>query len=172
MIMFYPYTFLYAILNIRAVLRLLPINQNGMGHEVRKKYSIMDVTADIGIITSAQSLKELYENAAFALFDIMCDGGEVRREVEAEVIVEGDDAPSTMVNWLNELLFIFETRSLLMVDFKVFSADSTQVKARVGGEEFDPSRHKVARHVKAVTYHRLKVMQTEGGWEAEILLDV
>lgn len=143
-----------------------------MAPRARRKYSIMDVTADIGIITSAPDLAMLYENAAYALFDLMCDMREVASAVETEIAVEGIDAPSTMVNWLNELLYIFEARSLLFGEFRVYSADPMQVRAVARGEEFDPSRHKVIRHIKAVTYHRLKVERAGDRWEAEVLFDI
>lgn len=143
-----------------------------MGPRVRKKYRLMDVTADIGIITSASNLKQLYANAACALFDVMGDTTNVKPMVEIDISAQGDDAPSTMVNWLSELLYIFETRFLLLMEFHIQSADSLHVRARVRGEEYDPSRHSITRHIKAITYHRLKVAQTEKGWEAEILFDI
>ena len=86
--------------------------------------------------------------------------------------MDGRDAPSTMVNWLNELLYIFETRLLLLTAFDLVCADPHQVRARVRGEEYDPSRHQIDRHIKAVTYHRLKVQESINGWVAEIIFDI
>jgi len=143
-----------------------------MAPRAEKKYRIMNVTADIGIIVEAPSIEALYQNAASALFDVMCDGVDINAEMEVEVSAAGDDAPSTMVNWLNELLYIFETSFLLLSDFTIRSADAVQVKASARGEKFDPSRHRVTRHIKAVTYHRLIVAQTNKGWRAEVLFDI
>jgi SHS2 domain-containing protein len=143
-----------------------------MGAASNDYYRIMDVTADIGIITTAPDLSELFENAARALFDIMCDTLNVRPLVETEISAGGEDLPSTMVNWLNELLYVFETRDLILPEFQILSAEPHGVRARAKGEAYDPSRHSMLRHIKAVTYHRLKVQRTDEGWEAEVLFDI
>ena len=44
--------------------------------------------------------------------------------------------------------------------------------AKTFGEVIDPSKHELNVDVKAVTFHRFKVSQTDEGWEAIVILDI
>jgi SHS2 domain-containing protein len=46
------------------------------------------------------------------------------------------------------------------------------VDAIAVGEAIDPTRHQLAGDVKAVTMHRLRVVHTEDGWQATVVLDI
>jgi SHS2 domain-containing protein len=36
----------------------------------------------------------------------------------------------------------------------------------------DPAHHQIVGHVKAVTYHGLRIQGGPGGWEARVVVDV
>jgi SHS2 domain-containing protein len=94
---------------------------------------------------------------------------ELREHIEFQVV--GQDRAYLLADWLNELLFAFESRRLLLREFEVsVSQDGLQAVAR--GEVVDESRHTLDHEVKAVTYHGLKVEQTDAGWLAEVVLDI
>ena len=46
------------------------------------------------------------------------------------------------------------------------------LSATAWGEPLDPARHELAREVKAITYHELRVEQTADGWLAEVIVDI
>jgi SHS2 domain-containing protein len=48
----------------------------------------------------------------------------------------------------------------------------TNLCAAIWAEESAPSRHVVVGHVKAATYHLLRVARSEQGWEASVVVDV
>ena len=60
---------------------------------------------------------------------------------------------------------------MLFASFDVQVSDSG-LKATVRGEPFDPVRHVLAHEVKAITYHELKVVEHNGGWLAEVIVDI
>ena len=74
-------------------------------------------------------------------------------------------------DWLNELLFRFESAGFLGHQFSV-QIDSEGLTATIEGEVCDRSRHRLAHEVKAITYHGLFVKQTNTGWLAELVLDI
>ncbi len=88
------------------------------------------------------------------------------------VEVTGGDSSELLVNWLNEILFLFETRGFFPIDFRVEEAGEDHLRARVLGEPFDPRRHRVEREVKAVTYHQLQVEPVDGAWRARVFVDL
>jgi len=88
-----------------------------------------------------------------------------------EFKIAGREKDYLMLDWLSELLFTFETRHLLLSEFAV-SVDDEGLAAQARGELFDASRHRLEHEVKAITYHGLKVEPTDGGWVAEVIVDI
>ena len=137
-------------------------------------YSLFDHTADIGIEVKAPSLTALFETAGAALFDIMFESSE---EVPAEAIeldlsVTADDAEMLLVRWLSELLFLYDTKAVILREFRVSDVSETCLKARVRGEHYNPSMHALKTEIKAVTYHQIALRRTGESWSARIVLDV
>jgi SHS2 domain-containing protein len=85
--------------------------------------------------------------------------------------VDGGNREDLLFDWLNELLYTFESERLLLVEFDVQVHDEA-VEAIGRGEPFDESRHQLEHEVKAITYHGLKVEQVPGGWLAEVIVDI
>ena len=69
-----------------------------------KRYEQFPHTADIGIRVFGKDLKELFENAAFALFDTLADLEGLKPSIEETVKVAGDSPEGLLVAWLDELI--------------------------------------------------------------------
>jgi SHS2 domain-containing protein len=134
-------------------------------------YRLIEHTADMGLEASGESRAELYLQAALALREILATTGGSPLE-EREVEVKGGDAAELMVKWLNEILFLLETKGFFPVFFRIEEVTAEMLRARVIGEPFDPDRHSVEREVKAATYHQLRVEQSDGVWHARIFVDL
>jgi len=136
-----------------------------------------DHTADVGIEVRGESLPDLLETAAQAVFSLAIEDGPTAVEVEQEIGVEPGPGLQSLedvfVAWLQELLFRFDTEGLVPLEFHFAKAGPRRIRARVGFGRFDPKRHRAATEVKAVTYHELAVREEAGGaWSARFILDV
>lgn len=133
------------------------------------RYEEIDHTADVGIRAYGSSANELFANAAEGLFSLIADLKSVKPIGEVEVRLTADDAPTLLLRWLSELLFVHETQHLL---FSRFDADvsGTSLRGRARGEAIDKARHELKLLIKAVTRHRLLV-DTEKGI-AEVIFDI
>ena len=136
------------------------------------KYETIDHTADFGIHVFGADSKDLFANAAFALFDLITDIDALKGLNEHEVHITGDDWPDTMVNWLRELLYLWTCKEMLVKATDIFYLTEHEVTARVNFDLFDPDLHKIKNEIKAVTYHQLQVESTPLGWESKIIFDV
>ncbi len=135
-------------------------------------YEAFDHTADVGLRIRAASLEELFVEAARGLFSlIVVNPDEVRAVNEIAVRLQDDEPEYLLFDWLNELLFVFESRRMLLVEFDV-QLDGDRLSATARGEVFDPDRHKLDHEVKAITYHGLKVERDGEGWLAEVIVDI
>ena len=136
------------------------------------KYEAIDHTADFGIRVFGADAKDLFANAAFALFDLITDIDALKGLNEYKVHITGDDWPDTMVNWLRELLYLWTCKEMLVKATDIFYLTEHEVTARVNFDLFDPDLHKIKNEIKAVTYHQLQVESTPLGWESKIIFDV
>jgi SHS2 domain-containing protein len=135
-------------------------------------YETFEHTADLGLRIRAATLDELFAEAGRGFFSLIVANLEAVRPVEEVSLgVVGGELDYLLFDWLNELLYIFESRRLVLVEFKVRASESS-VQATARGEPFDPARHQSEHEVKAITYHELKVMRENGSWLAEVIVDI
>ncbi len=135
-------------------------------------FEVFDHTADIGLRVRAPDFAAVLAEAARGMFTLIAaDLGPYRVTVEDDVVIAGRDRSFLLLDWLDDLLFRFETRRIVFVKFDVHVTDAG-ITARIGGEPVDPTRHRLGREVKAVTYHELDVRDTVDGVEATVIFDI
>jgi SHS2 domain-containing protein len=135
-------------------------------------YETFDHTADLGLRIRAADLRELFAEAARALFSVMVVNYEAVRPVDTvNFTIQGTQLDVLLRDWLAELLYTFHAQRLLLARFEV-RLDQAGLTATAGCEPFDPQRHELDVELKAVTYHGLKVQQQPDGWLAEVIVDI
>ena len=132
-------------------------------------YEILEHTADVGLRAWGPDLSAVFEQAALGLIAIMGEGrGPVTRR--EEIRLDAPDDVALLVDWLSEVLFLFDARSFVPRDIRA-SVASGGVVAEIDGS--DAQRFEQAGPaVKAVTYHDAVVRPTSDGYEARVYLDV
>jgi SHS2 domain-containing protein len=135
-------------------------------------YETFEHTADLGLRVTAADLPELFCEAARGLFSIIvADPKDIVARQQERIEIVGQHRDELLFDWLSELLYLFESRRLLLADFEV-EIDAAGLRAVVRGEPWTPDRHPLEHEVKAITYHGLKVEPTDGGWLAEVIVDI
>lgn len=135
-------------------------------------YQIIDHTADIGIEVTADTREELFAKAARAFCDLICDCKTIKRKVERKLAVIRPDSASLLQGFLNELLYLFETKHELYSSVVRIRFQDNGLMAVVCGEKIDPKRHEIKTGIKGVTYHQLRVWQEGDEWKARVIFDV
>jgi SHS2 domain-containing protein len=102
---------------------------------------------------------------------IVANLDDVRPVREMTIAVDGTRLDDLLFDWLNEILYAFESQRLLLAQFDV-QIDAAGLRATACGEAADESRHRLEHEVKAITYHGLKVERTSEGYLAEIIVDI
>ena len=137
-----------------------------------KGFEVIDHTADVGIIAYGAEIKQVFCNAALALFSLITELEDVGEELKYDLEVASEDRESLLVEWLNELIYLFDAEHALLKKFDVQSLSNTRLKATCYGEKFDPSRHKIKTGVKAATYHMLRIDKYNKGYKAQVIFDI
>jgi len=136
------------------------------------KYKLIDHTADFGIEVTGADQKELFVNAALAMFDLITDLRVVAGKDEYSLHVQGADRCDLMVNWLRESLYLWNGRKMLIKTVDMLSISEKDLSASITYDLFIPNIHEVKNEIKAVTYHQINVAQTDDGWQARVIFDV
>jgi len=106
------------------------------------------------------------------MFSLICEPDQVLDSICLEISVSADGHEALLVEWLNELLYLHDSYSMLFSRFLIRKITESTLEARAYGENIDFRRHQLVTDVKAATYHMLKLIRTEDGWMAEVIFDV
>jgi SHS2 domain-containing protein len=136
------------------------------------KYTLIDHTADFGIHVFGIDPQALFANAAYALFDMLTKIETLKGTSSINLKIFGDDWADLMVNWLRELLYLWNGKELLVKTVRISSLSETGLSANIAFDPFDPDCHEIKTEIKAVTYHQIQVTSGPKGWEAKIIFDV
>ncbi|HEY2882945.1 MAG TPA: archease [Pirellulales bacterium] len=137
-------------------------------------YEVFDHTADIGLRVRANSLEGLFAEAGRGFLSLVVtnlEAIEPREKIQIELSGREQETEYLLFDWLNELLFLFETKHLLLAKFDV-QLSAIGLKATAWGEPVDTGRHRLEHEVKAITYHGLKVTREADEWLAEVIVDI
>lgn len=130
-------------------------------------------TADIGIRVICPTLQDIFVEAGLALFELITEKIiDVKPIQSVPIQLKQKDRDLLLFDWLNQLLYLFETQHWLFSRFEIIlSVDGLEAVAY--GEPCDSQRHPPSHEVKAITYHQLKLeQQSDGDWLAEVIVDI
>ena len=137
-----------------------------------KTYHLIDHTADFGMHVMGSDLKDLFQNAARAMFEQIAELDALKGSEAMGLRIRGEDRPDLMVNWLRELLYHWHVKGLLLRKTQIESISDKRLTAQASFDPYVPGRHVIKREIKAVTYHQVMVCGGPDGWKARIIFDV
>ncbi len=134
-------------------------------------FELLEHPADVGFRAHGRTLADLFASCAAALLSIILDASHAQQSGVWRLSVEGIDLESLLVNWLNEVLYYVDAKRIVFSRMEI-DVGSKDVQAICYGEAFDIERHPTRVLVKAVTYHQLRIFESDAGWTAEVFVDV
>lgn len=143
-----------------------------MAKGVQKRFEFIDHTGDIGIRVFGKNRKEVYQHAAEALFEIITDLDTIEAIETRDITVEADGWEPLLIAWLNEFIYLLDTREMLFRDFTILSLDEQRIVGTANGEPYDAERHPIKTAVKGATYHQLRIFRKGDLWVGKVILDI
>ncbi len=138
---------------------------------MKREFEILNHTADVGIIAHGSNLNEAFANAAKGMFSLITELDDVEESEYRDTELTAPDQESLLVEWLNELIYLFDVENMLFKRFDITQLSNTHLKARSYGHKVDSSKHKLKMGIKAVTYHMLKIEKSDG-CRVQVLFDI
>jgi SHS2 domain-containing protein len=122
---------------------------------------------------TGDSQADLFAHSALALFDVMvADVDKIESKERLPLEVEGSDRDDLMVNWVRELLYLYQGSGYLLKEFVIHEVKDTVVKADVAGEKIDPDRHEIQQEIAAVAFHKSRMEKTGDQWTAHLIFEL
>lgn len=139
----------------------------------KKPFKWLDTTtSDVCFQARGENLSELFKNAGLALEETIVDTKQIKQKISKKIKVKGIDLKQLMFLWLGELIYYQDAENLAFSGFDVeVNQEELILSADVHGEELDQDRHKTKTHVKACTYHKMKIEKNKE-WTARVILDI
>jgi SHS2 domain-containing protein len=149
-----------------------------------QSYEFFEHTADIGLNAFGKTQLELFENAARGLYAAMGEFVTSGQAIQHELELSASNAEELLLDFLRELHFLFDTRRWVFSQFEwregsfkiqdgtLASGDNLKLSVILRGAVADFENSTLKTELKAVTYHHLKVVRTDGVWKATVILDV
>ena len=135
------------------------------------KYKIIDkITSDVMFEAYGKDKKELFSNAAEALFGVICEIKKVKPEKKIKIKVKGKDLKDLLYNWLQELIAEVDIKEMFFSKFDIKKISDKELEADVYGEPI--SKEKSGTVVKAVTYYEFNLEKTKKGYKAVVSVDI
>jgi SHS2 domain-containing protein len=132
--------------------------------------------ADVGVRGRGDTPARAFGEAARALFSLLsADLDRIRPSVAERVKCEAANLEELLVAYLNELLFLFDSRRVVFGRFEVAIEERPGRAKLTGiarGEPFDPERHEFTVLPKGATFTALEVARRDGEWIAQCVVDV
>ncbi|MBI3185869.1 MAG: archease [Myxococcales bacterium] len=136
--------------------------------ERRPRHSFEEHTGEVLVRLEAPSLEGLFAEAGRALAELLAGEPPVPKGQAERVQLEAPDRQTLLADFVNELIFLSETRKKVYSELEVERVEGGALSARVRGAEPDSLR----TAVKAATFHRLEISEGPGGYSATLVLDV
>lgn len=127
-------------------------------------------TADLEIKAWGQNLTDLFASALEGMFHL--SGIEEYEkgfsDIKETISLEAMDYEGLLILFLEELLYRLTEDYLLFKIQKLTISDKFSLKAKLRGTKIKSYQ----RDIKAVTYHRLNIQQTDNGYLVNVVFDI
>lgn len=142
-------------------------------------YTYLDhiATADVAFHAEGATREELFRAVAEAVLNVaVADIDTVNSTVERHLTLQADDLELLLYSFLQEWIYYKDTEQLLLKpkDLQIDESDDGgfRLQGSFCGEPIDPDRHELGADIKAITFHRFNIHETNKGWEATVVLDI
>ncbi len=128
-------------------------------------------TADMGIRGFGATMEDAFAAAALAMTAISVDPETIQQKTKVDIVCEQPDCDLLFIDWLNNILYEMATQKKVFGKFEVH-IDGEHLMGKAWGEKLDLSRHDPGAEIKGTSYSDLKVVEKDGKWTAQCIIDI
>ncbi|MBI2656811.1 archease [Candidatus Woesearchaeota archaeon] len=141
-----------------------------------KKYKFLEdvAIADIAYEAYGRDLNEVFENAAFAIFELSADLDTVEAKQKVEFELENEKLDNLLYDFLSEILFLKDSKYMVFKNVKVEikKDEKYKLKSILRGDTINPQKQQLENDIKAVTMHMFEIKKEKSGYKATVVVDI
>lgn len=141
-----------------------------------QKYKFLEnaAIADIAYEAYGKSINELFENAAFAIFELSANLNTVDARQKLEIELENDNIENLLYDFLSEILFLKDSKYMVFkkVNVSIRGNKKYHLKAVLEGDTINPQKQQLENDIKAVTMHMFEIKKEKNGYKATVVVDI
>ncbi|MBI4995188.1 archease [Candidatus Peregrinibacteria bacterium] len=126
-------------------------------------------TADAKFQAFGETFEQALQNAGRAMTNLITDVSKIKSREKYKINITSPSTEDLVVDFLNELLFLLETKGFLMQDAELKINKNALTGVLCGDSVKNYEMH---GHVKAATYNDLKIARKNGKWMIQVVADV
>jgi SHS2 domain-containing protein len=141
---------------------------------VEEKFRFLEHTADAKFQAFGATLEEAFANAGLATASLMWDPGSIAKSLRVPVRVQGLDREQLLIHFLEEILFLVETRFFLLAsvqDVRIKKDAIGYILEAVFLGDTNSDKYETHGQVKAITYNEMEI-RNDGGYTIQVVVDV
>ena len=135
------------------------------------KYLENVAIADIAFEAYGKTLNEVFENCAYAFFDITCNPKTIKQKIRIIIKLKDKDEKKLLYDFLSELIFLKDSKQIIFSKVKV-SVKNNELKTTLYGDKISYDKHELRNDVKAITYHMFNLEKIKNNYKATIVVDI
>ncbi|HOI30541.1 MAG TPA: archease [Melioribacteraceae bacterium] len=139
-------------------------------------YKFIDHTADIAVEVEGSSLNELFMSSCYAWREAAMDISSFQKESSKKFIFNAPSLEVLLTELLSELNFQLYTKSWVFVTIQNLLIEQTesgyQLEIELFGQKHDLEIHKLKVEIKAVTYHKMKIVKEGNKFKTIVVFDI
>ena len=140
------------------------------------KYRFLEdvAIADIAYEAYGKNLNEMFENAAFAIFELSANLKTVIAKKKLEIKLVNEKIENLLYDFLSEILFLKDSKYMVFKKVKVSIIQNKeyQLKAVLEGDTINPEKQQLENDIKAVTMHMFEIKKEKNNWKAIVVVDI
>lgn len=135
------------------------------------KFKFEGTSADKRLIAFGGNHEELFQNAALGMFsEIVAMKKVPENECKEIEIRKTGNLEEMLVDWLNELLYYFDSECFVGTRYDLEFLKTGFLKAKVYGTYVTADF--ITGEIKAATFHEVAITKKKNYFEARVILDV
>ena len=142
------------------------------------KYKFLEdvAIADIAYEAYGKDLNKLFENSAFAVFELSANLKTIKSRQKIEFGLESEKIENLLYDFLSEILFLKDSKYMVFKKVKVSIRQDKEMqyrlKAILKGDTINPQKQQLENDIKAVTMHMFEVKKMKSGYKATVVVDI
>ena len=130
----------------------------------------LEHTADFLFRCSGESIEELFESAAMAMFSLMFDNRE-KGPVSIDIDLKSPDYETLLYDLLSEVIYLSEVEGAVFsgIDLKI---SDHSLKATLSGEKFNTEKHAGGTEIKGISKYEMNIEKIGGAYQVDVIFDV